>query len=207
MDYPEEILPQPRFKQITCDLSDFHLIRTFPLSKFNEIEDQGSVPVKAVCDPSSNINDLSTILFGVFSENHITIELTPEGKKIYSGYCNPNEAVEPPTFETQFIIDEDKSCWHLQIDKIKNANCAYVKNNESFNAKCVIEHTSAKWNYWHLSIRWEIENLGFWHEQDEKEIKKIAQKLSHTARIEISKNAKIGLPPQFNLINQQEYLA
>jgi hypothetical protein len=38
-----------------------------------------------------------------------------------------------------------------------------------------------EWNYWHFSIRWETEDLGFWHKLNDNQKKKLAKRLGHEA--------------------------
>ena len=111
LEYPSEILPQPEFKIIDCDLSDQHLIRSTSTKEKEELVDRntGLVKTEHICSPRTNMEDLSTSLFGVFNQYHNAIELTKEGKNLYSEYCPPNIEVVPPVHNehypsSQFII-------------------------------------------------------------------------------------------------------
>lgn len=83
MNYPIEILPNPQYKMIDCDLSNYYLLRTTETNKHEELwdDEMNMLREDCICNPKERISDLSTSLFGIYNTEHIVIELTDKGKK------------------------------------------------------------------------------------------------------------------------------
>jgi hypothetical protein len=200
MIYPAQILPNSNYKCIECDLSKHYLIRFTESNERVDLFDESLNQVKQtqICHPSENMRDLSTSLLGVFETSFIKINLTEAGKKKYNEYCDPDIVVETPVFNTDFIVKENRGFWVVLIGDINKIIADYTVGDidTKFKATCIIEHTPMKWNYWHFSIRWNIEKKGFWHklELNESQRKKLGKRLGHEARATIAKFARIQEP-------------
>lgn len=208
MNYPFEILPNPGYKLITCDLSKYFLIR-FTHSNIREIifdDTINQVRQSQIVDPSKGMEDLSTSLLGIFKPNYIQIDLTATGKIKYNHYCSPDRLVDTPVFEVDYIMNVNRGFWVVLVGDINNITADYTKGDidTKFKATCVIEHTPMKWNYWHFSIRWKTENLEFWHKLAENQKRKLSKRLGHEARATIAKFAKIEYP-QYPILSKNDF--
>lgn len=192
MNYPIRILPNINYKSISCDLSRHYLVRFTP---HKDILDQGTGLIKQefVCNQREHAADLSVSLLGVFEIEHIKIELTEIGKSKYGTYCTPDETVEVPIFEQDFKRNDDRHFWAVLVENIMESKIDYTGSEDPFTAECVIEHSPMKWNFWHFSIRWKIED-GYWHEFPDGKKRKVAKRIGHDVRATIAKFAQISEP-------------
>ncbi len=204
MNFPSEILPNPSYKYIECDLSDRHLIRSV-VNNDSDIVDNitGHVRQEHICSPREHAADLSTSLLGIFEVKHNQIQLTKNGKLKYNEYCAPDIEVEIPIYQEHFNIDTSKRYWVILIGAIHGTFVDYTKSDLPFTAECIVQHTPMKWNYWHFSIRWLTED-GFWHELSDKERKKIAGRLAQEARSHIAMFATIQ-EPNYSELDLEDY--
>lgn len=200
MQYPIELYPKLNYKKIECDISSHYLIRYTNTSDYSQIIDGYTKEIKLeyICSPRDNIVDLSTCLLGVFETNHISIEIIEPYKVELTSYCNPNHATEELILNTHYCINNDRGCWYVLIEKI-NGQIADYTNQESqfcFKARCYIEHTPTICNFWHFSIRWQVEDYGEMHnlEEGNKIPKKMYKNLCGEARALIKKFAFVELP-------------
>lgn len=195
MNYPQELLPQPGLKLIDCSIEEQYLLR-FVQNQDDILDpDTGKIKVEQICHPSEQIYDLSLVLLGVYNDKHIPIELTKVGKQNYAGYCAPDSEIVPsPTFNTDFVINDDRRFWVCRASDLVNKPAMYNRNNVAHTATSYIKHTPARWNFWHYSLLWQSSE-GDLDTFDEKERGKVVQKLKHAARTAISNlNATINFP-------------
>jgi len=208
MNYPTEILPNAKYKRITCDLSNHYLIRFTHSNIREEIFDDNIKQVKQnqICSPKEHISDLSTSLLGIYIPSFVSIELTKTGKETYSIECEPDEIVEPPVFDTDFIQNENRSFWVILISHINTLIADYTKPNitDQFKATCSIEHTPMKWNFWHFSIRWDLGQNVFLHQLPPKTIAKVYKRLTSDRRATIAMFASIE-EPNYSQLGVEEY--
>jgi len=208
MNYPSEILPKINYKFITCDLFNHYLIRFTSSNKKEDLLDSISNQIKQehICSPREHMNDLSTSLLGVYDILHVQIELTTQGKQKFGQDWIPNEQVTAPQYLSEFIINSGRGFWVILIKKIQGIPVDYTKSNITtpFTAKCVVKHTPMKWNYWHFSIRWELDDGMYWHELQDKERAKLAKRLASEARAIIAKFAEIE-EPNYSQLEKEEY--
>jgi hypothetical protein len=196
MDYPVEILPNPDYKIIDCDVSELYLLRlVYRTDDENEIVDRATGKIKStyICSPEDHISDMSFSLLGVYNIAHIRLAFTPAGSERLMHYCAPDEFVDVPIFEEEFTNDAIRHCWCIPINKLNNVVFPYQIGNVHFNATCRVTHTPMKWNFWHFSLLWDTE-LGRLEDMDSKDRKKIARKLGHTTRVELTHFATLGAP-------------
>jgi hypothetical protein len=195
MNYPVEILPSPNHKWIKCPLSDHYLIRHCELRESISLKDPATGNIRAtyICSPEEQISDLSTSLLGVYNLNHISIELTAEGKRIFSHYCQPNEEVDLPELNIHYFRNLDRHFWCASIRLLDGQSFEYTRGKDPFIAICKVVQTPMKWNYWHFSIRWDTD-LGPLENLDEKLRRNVARRIGHSARVIISHFAKTELP-------------
>jgi hypothetical protein len=134
MNYPREILPNPNYKFIDCNLSQYFLIRFINTNVIDDILDPitQNIKVECICSPKERIEDLSMSLLGVYNEHHIAIDFTPLGKEKFMYYCQPDEFVETPSFETDFLLDNNRHFWCVLIEKVNNRDFNYTRSNNPF---------------------------------------------------------------------------
>ena len=207
MNYPTNLLPNPAYKKIDCDLSEYHLVRyTDTIDKSEIVEPStGLIKAKYISYPSENISDLSINLLGIFQHEHLEIELTEKGKEFYMVYCEPDIKVEPPLYEEDFELNNNRGCWHLIIGEIQDTPVEYKIEQENFNAICKVIHTPMNWNYWHFSIRWLLEDNEYWIRQDKRGKKTWKKRLAHDARSHLQRFASIEIP-KFKTIERGNYI-
>jgi hypothetical protein len=191
MLYPAEILPQPNYKLIDCDLSAFFLIRLTNSNDLSDIIDleTGNVKLKYICSPEERIDDLSFSLFGIYNNRHITLQFTTQGKEKYMHYCAANETVEAPVFPDEFNKDAITLFWTVPINMLNNVTFDYTRSNNPYTTICLVRHTPMLWNFWHFSLRWSV-----LEELHGNERRNIAKRIGHSARATISHFAKIVTP-------------
>lgn len=171
MDYPVNLLPKASHKFIDCDLSGLCLIRHSHLPNELILDEHNQLKNEIIT--SNQLPDLSTSLFGVFTLMDIKIKVTNED---YQCYCNPNIEVEPPVFEKDFECVEGRGYWSVLIESVNKQKVEY--EDGSLSAICHIVHTPMKWNFWHFSMRWFINDINnYWHINPEYQTKSIRRKL------------------------------
>lgn len=201
MNYPREIVPNPLYKSILCDISEYSLYRFFEHTEGSEITDADTknIQQKYIANPTQHITDCSTVFFDIYGIKHIGISLTSEGNKLYSHYCNPDDDIPVPIFPDHFEIKDNRSCFYLNIGSIHNHEFEYQFSGATYKCRCIAVHTPMKWNYWHFSIRWIVgHNNEYLHDQDKGHFSKKnhwCRLLSSTARSIITHNAKLHQPP------------
>lgn len=195
MEYPVELLPNPAYKTIDCDLSNRYLLRFIPTANLSEILDKetGTIKLDCVCSPSARVSDLSMSLLGVYQVKHIFIQLTDEGADKYNSECAPDDAVEIPFYERHYRLNHDRHFWYIQHVHLANKIFEFQSSNETLRAKCLVLHTPMCWNFWHFSLRWELED-GLLEDLDQKQRDKLARKLGHAVKSMIVKFASIEEP-------------
>ncbi|WP_163444738.1 hypothetical protein [Flavobacterium columnare] len=198
---------------IEIDLSDYYLIRHFDY-KDNSIEIHnafGQIEDKFLFEPTANFGDLSCSLLGVFTQNDIFVELTKEGKMDFADYCNGNFAVSIPEFLYHFNFiqgDEFRKFWTIKIGNINNVEKIFEEANTGIQRiiKCEVLHTPAKWNFWHLSIRWLFEDGEYYYQKRKRKaitdgnIKRVAA----AVRVLLKENAK-DERPEYDVIQEVDY--
>jgi hypothetical protein len=202
MNYPVEILPDPSYKLVDCDLTDYFLIRHFDLIDGEKIlnSDTNLIQKKYICSQSDHIHDLSTSLLGVFKVVNIHLAFTPKGGEKFYPYCAPDAVVDIPIFQTEFYFEDNRGFWCVPIAKLHNREFIYNVGAEQLVATCQVMHTPAKWNYWHFSLRW-ITNLGPLDSMEERLRKNVARKIGQSAIVAITHFAKIEIPEHHELPN------
>ena len=159
MEYPTHILPKKHYKNISEILPDNFLIRHFILAKNEELiyDVNGHIENKFLFHPTERFGDLSTSLLGIFNTNDINVDLTPKGKRKYGSYCEGDFTFNIPDHPEDFSIDTSglRKFWTLKIGNVHNVNSIFSKSNGTETTfTCHVIHTPAKWNFWHFSIRW-----------------------------------------------------
>lgn len=209
MKFPHELLPNKNNKFISCDLSKHFLIRYTETSVVSEIwdEDLQQINQAFVCSPRSHITDLSTSLLGIFKQNHITIELTSSGKGAYSKYCAPDLFIDPPVYKQHFLINDARGFWVIMIEKIDGQIAEYInpETHVRISVVCKVIHTPMMWNFWHFSIRWQLDTGEMLHELEDKQRKKLERKLAGESRALIAKYAVIKMP-NYSILDSECYL-
>lgn len=156
MKYPQNLLPQPIFKEITEDLSRYFVCRKV-LGKFDYVN-VGLPDEKLLGMESENeCFDYSTNLPGVFELWHNKIELVGLNRKNFRSYWDWISMVRTPQFEDDFKLREDVSWFFLRIGAIEKITIPFNKapNKNADDALVgVVVHTPTNCNFWHFSIKW-----------------------------------------------------
>lgn len=195
MDYPKEILPNPSYKIINCDLSNHYVIRFTNTKDKEQLWDSetNSIIIQHICSPEEKIDDLSMSLLGIYTPAHIFIDFTVEGKAKFNTECAPDVEPQVPVFEKEFIKNVDRHYWWIPVSKVHNIQFNYTRSNEPYSAKCTVRHTPMLWNYWHFSLRWSTD-LGDLENIQGKQRKNVAKRIGHSARVTIAHFASIEIP-------------
>ena len=195
MDYPEEILPNPNYKRIDCDLSNYFVVRFFNTNHISEILDPetNKVVIQHICSGSEKIEDLSMSLLGIYKPEHIFLDFTSQGKSKFMSYCEPDVNPTVPIFEDDYLLNKDRHFWWIPINSIHKRKVEYTSKEEPYVATCFVCHTPMLWNYWHFSLRWSTE-LKPLDKMDVKLKNKVAKRIGHSARVLISHFASIEDP-------------
>ncbi|MBO9561413.1 MAG: hypothetical protein J7621_01520 [Niastella sp.] len=196
MNYPQELLPQTDYKLIDCNVENCFLLRLVDDAIQEEMinPETGYIRVNLICSPRERIYDLSVILLGVYTQNHIPIELTREGKTKFGGYCEPNSTIsDPPVYNDHFVLNKNKRFWVSKISSISNIEVPYSRDNSNHTVRCYVKHTPTKWNFWHYSLRWESSE-GNLDDMDEKKRGKVLQRMANEARVMLSRMANVEYP-------------
>lgn len=200
MAYPTEILPAPGYKIIDCDLSDHFLIRIVYLKDGQPITDPetGKIRLECICSPKEQIIDFSCSLLGIYEPEHISIDLTEEGKHKYNHYCPPNAEVDAPKLDVDYTNEGNRTMWCVPIRKLHNRLFDYQKGEDLFNTTCYVVHTPMLWNFWHFSLHWLVgDDIVTKREQVNRST---AQKIGHSVRVMLSQFLKEGVPLEYPII-------
>jgi len=194
MNYPKQILPEPSYKIIDCDIAACYLLRHVEVADINMLVDPETnlLYVGAICSPQERIEDLSMSLLGHFTVPFIHIAFHDQAKDKFMHYCAPDAVVDTPVYETEFYSKPDRACWYLLIGDVNNKLFKYQRSNQDLVATCRVVHTPMLWNFWHFSIRWSTDQ-GDLQDMSERERNKIAQKIGFAARVTFSKAAKTNV--------------
>jgi hypothetical protein len=205
MDYPQLLLPDVGYKYIQCNLEDYFLLRVIRRADKSDLLDPvtKNVLVKHICSPRERINDLSVNLLSIYTEEHVPILFTKEGAKIFGQNCKPNAFLRIPEFQNDFEIEETNHFWCISIAKINNQLFEYTTDEGEFVTTCLVEHTPTYGNFWHFSIRWQI-NHNKLNEIEEDKMKKLAKKIAHNVRVIFSEYAIISIP-DYEKLARNEY--
>lgn len=204
MDYPVELLPCSGRKLIEETLSDFYLIRFFNVFKEHElISADGKLNSVYIFGESNGSTrrfiDLSTVLYGIYREEHVKLQLTAKGVSEYKDYCAPDCTITAPKFNTHFIIDEEMLFWAIKISDVETEKLKHYNVNlkKEFEASCKILHTPKKSNFWHYSIDWENEEGLFKNlkEEDKKFEKKAKKRFGKGCRELLKRHIILNCPP------------
>ena len=203
MKYPNRILPNANYKQITCKISDLSLVRFFKCEIDEDPIDTntGNLQLKYIAHPTQNIADCSTNLLGIFRLDDIKIAFTTLGLSIYNHECVPNLKVKSPIYKEHFYFDNERSYFTLNISELENLIVPFNIGADEFIAKCIVVHSPMKWNFWHFSIRWKINESEWLHENNNK---KWSKRLGSAARASIVHFAQLH-EPNIIEINQKCY--
>ena len=195
-------------------MNDFHLMRRFDykddtleiVNALDQVED------KFLFEPTSGFGDLSCSLLGIFTPNDFLVNLTPTGNELYGIYCNGNHNVVAPIHPEHFSFLENNGTrrhWSLLISNIKDEKLVFEETitGKKREITCLVLHTPARWNFWHLSIRWMFDDGECYFEK--KTNKTISdgnmRRVAAAARALLKKNAKIALPEVYNIIPATDY--
>jgi hypothetical protein len=155
--YPDYLLPKPHFKVI----QNIELLKKGVLIHYTDSKDnrdlEGFLREDSVVRHRNHIRDYSNNLLGIFEIEDIFIDITVSERKDY--FISPwdlQEVVEAPIYDEDFIINNDRGYFFLNIKEIHNKEIHYEDNDPklSLTAICKVLHTPTKSNFWHFSLRW-----------------------------------------------------
>lgn len=213
MNYPIHILPKLNYKLIECDLAEYYLIRHFDLidNSSDLFDVLGQLQDKYLFDPTHGYNDLSCSLLGIFTHNDILVKLTEKGILTFGGYCNGDYDITTPIYNEDFtfVPTESRKFWIIRIGDINSEVLNFEEANTKIVRKiqCIVLHTPAKWNFWHLSIRWLFEDGEFYFEK--KRDKTITngniRRVAAAARVLLKSKLLVSLPDDIKVIDEANY--
>jgi len=204
VSFPTILLPQPNYKYIDCSLGEFFLVRYFDLAEHTPIHDENDdITSDYICSPRGNIQDLSTSLLSHFIYDDTKIKLTAEGNAMFGEYCLPSYKGERLYSPEHFDIKEDRKFWVIPAGLFDGIKVTITLGTTDVEAVSYIQHTPMKWNFWHFSLRWIVETRGdllIWTDVDDREAKKIRDKIGSKARSKLAALARYNFHgPQFIL--------
>lgn len=202
MQYPIRLLPKTNYKSITTGLEEKCLIRHFVIN--NEqgvVDDLGLLKDYIIASGGEKqLPDLSTSLFGVFTDNDIVFNIV---NPLLAEYCEPNHNSTTPTFEEDYVIAENRSYWSILVNEIDNKVVEY--DGVEFKATCYTCHTPTKSNFWHFSIMWFINSENkYWNVNDASISTSTKRKLKKETRDFLKLYAKEGIVSH-NIITEEHY--
>jgi hypothetical protein len=204
--YPDILLPLQNYKFIKCDISDHFLIRHFDLKQNIPVTDENNdISQEYICSPKDKIQDLSTSLLGYFVYEHTQIELTEYGKKTYANYCLPNANMTLLSYPGDYIINDKRKYWVIQAGAFYSLKTSIKIIDEDVEALSYVQHTPMMWNFWHFSIKWEIQKKGLLDNKQifsDKEQKKYADKIGSKVRSKIASLAKLELDSDIKILDE-----
>jgi hypothetical protein len=166
--------------------------------------DTGRIKDKYICSPSEHAIDYSCSLLGIYSGAHICLHFTEQGKHAYMHYCPPDEEVNVPVRDVDFTENEDRNFFCIPISRLDGIPFPFKQSDGTVTITCRVTHTPMRWNFWHFSLHWQSGEQIFRSIQS-KQDKRIAQKIGHAFRNEMSMLVKLGLPDNYNLIDPARY--
>lgn len=196
MPYPDHLIPSHDHKYIEDDLVGFCLVRhTETKDILNEI---GNVKVKCICHPTSNCENLSVSLFGIFRSQDIFYAVKGEREDYFHARWNVGEEVDPPT-EEDYSVDQDRSCFYVSVNDLRNLKPITYNiggGSEQYELSCQIIHCPTRCNFWHFEIRW-MNGDNFLHEMSGNWKRRAAKKIKDI----ISELGEEGFPPSRDVPN------
>jgi hypothetical protein len=192
IEYPIEILPNPSYKLIGCDLTNHYLIRYTDTRSRSELVESstGFVKTKYIGSPRTKLIDLSTSILGVYKFEHTEIYFTDESNDRFTEYCEPDIEPVKPLYNEDFLLNTNRGHWLINIGEIHNTSVDYTIGEHSHQAVCKIVHTPTRGNFWHFSVRWLLEEE-YWNSLDPNGKKGWSKRLAHEARTHLQKYASI----------------
>ena len=187
--YPIEILPGLTKKIITE--------KSGILTRFTDIypiSDEFGIKLQAItANRVRDMPDLSCSLLGIYKEEFNSFKII---NPALIDYCEPNENVNVPIENEDFIKVENRKSYFFDVEKIHKVEVNYKKDNIDLKAICKVNHTPTKCNYWHFSLNWFLsaENE-YWHKLSD-EIKKSnwsKERLSKETRSIVRQYARINV--------------
>jgi len=206
MDYPEILLPKPNNKIISWhdDLRHCYLIRHTPTNKLHQ-EGTKKIDFELIKIQSDHLRDFSTNLLGIFRPEHVTIRVKGENHEYFNALWIEGSKVDTPQINTNFDLDNLRSCFFLKISDIEGRIANYSNDIVApIAAKCKVIHTPTNCNFWHFSIRWFTIDGN--QEIDKSEINKSQQKkLLSSAKAIISELA-FADEPLHTILSEAHYI-
>jgi hypothetical protein len=171
MNYPVQLLPQQKYKQITADLTGYLLCRKVPDKSLLDELYSPILPEELLgIETPNDCFDYSTNLPGIFELHHNEIEFTGDERKYFRTYWDWASEVKIPVYEQDYFINENIGWFLLPINEIHGQTIPFSrKGGEQPNelAMAIALHTPSNSNFWHFSIRWKDAN-GYISTKDSK---------------------------------------
>ncbi|MEJ6980726.1 hypothetical protein WG906_09720 [Pedobacter sp. P351] len=176
-------------------MTDHFLIRYADLKEGVPLHDGQSVNVNYICSPKEHLIDLSTNLLGHYTEEHIKIMIQKVFSDDFNTYCDPSFPGIAPLYPEQFDFNDQRVYWTVKIEDIVGLEFEFMTGKTKKKIKSYVQHTPTKCNFWHFSIRWEVEGEKIFETADLLTNKsKLSQKIGAASRATFSQLASILLP-------------
>ncbi len=155
MQYPNILLPQPRFKCIVTDLTEHHICRTTSTKDFINPSTE-RIKEEALCEKPTEFFDYSTNHLGQFELHFNYFSLCGEERKYFRSYWDFISNVKEPIHEQDFIYDDTKGIFFFCIGDIHEKIRFPISNSkkEKDQLTAIVKHTPSNSNFWHFSICW-----------------------------------------------------
>jgi hypothetical protein len=213
-NYPIDILPSKDKKLIESNIGNCLIFRHFLEKQEIPVIDAETNYINQLylVHPTSNLMDLSTNLFGIFTHKEGRIKIIGNDAAEFNTYCQADFDALIPVLGVDYI-EENRLFWHILVGDVEKIVVEYPslnKDSKSFTAKCLVMHTPMKWNYWHFSLRWWINEEGstpfFLHSIEAKRQRKYIKKIATETRSILAKCSKLHKDVSHRTIEDYEYL-
>jgi len=160
MEYPQRLLPHPRFKKIEVDLDHYCLCRKVPdVTILQEPLEEIADEILGI-ESASDCFDYSTNLPGILELDDNRIELIGSEKAYFRTYWDFRSVVKIPMENVDFIINEAIGSFFLPIGPINGYKIPFNRKEKAAleKAEAEVVHTPSNSNFWHFSIKWKDAN-------------------------------------------------
>ena len=201
MSYPINILPSPTFKKIEHDLNQKYLIRHLDSTDLELIwnfEEQ-TIKTDILFDRSKHAVDLSASLLGIFKSEDVKIKIQPES--FYNDYWDLVSEITPPVFPNEYTV-VPRLFVTFKIGDLNGYPVDFSISDQPVSARCVIEHTPMNWNYWHMSIRWFNDELGYMHMIPNVQNKNWLRRFAFAVKTLMLEHVLVGEPLKCSIENE-----
>lgn len=154
MSYPQAILPRPEYRKISCNLSDYFLLRVTGNSDIWHFSTGKLTDEALYVAHEKQFLDYSTNLLGLFMFDFCVLRIDGENKDYFIEDWQEGESVKAPEENKDFIICQDNSGFCVNIGKISGKKAPFKRTDKcpELEAECYVQHRPTRSNFWHFEI-------------------------------------------------------